>query len=241
MRAAASAARAAAGRCSQPTTRRRCAPCTSALCHSRIALGGKRRSALARTAAPPSRRRARGNGTAVTAAGWRPSRGAIALSAQKDLKSGDDRLAGDDARRGCPCAGRRPTRCAAAHVIKPAVGLEFGWRCAAACCASCEGVEAALALAPDADGWPDADRCQAVSRDTGPRGLCFGRTGVPLVAGGTGGCLGLGRLVTVTVRGPLLGLTKLLPALLLRQRGGTDAAEVTPDLHAVGHHGRSLP
>lgn len=75
--------------------------------------------------------------------------------------------------------------------------------------------------------------------DTGPLGVAEAR-GAGAVRG-AGGRRGLGSLVTVlTVLETFLGLAKLLPAHLFRQRGGAGAAEVTPDFHAPGEHAPSL-
>ncbi len=60
--------------------------------------------------------------------------------------------------------------------------------------------------------------------DTGRPGLCFGWPRRAVAARDAGGRRGLDRLVTLMLRASCLGLAKLLPALLLRQHGGTDAA-----------------
>jgi len=66
--------------------------------------------------------------------------------------------------------------------------------------------------------------------------------GIPRCAGSSRGAGRRRGLATaVAARGPLLGLAKLLAAFLKRERGEASAAELTPDLHAVGDHGLSLP
>lgn len=94
-----------------------------------------------------------------------------------------------------------------------------------------------------ADRFETAE-CGPVSVDfaaTGPLGVRLAEVRGATAVRGAGGRRGSGSLDTaLTVLEAFLGLTKLLPACLFRQRGGSGAAEMTPDLHAPGQHDRSL-